>query len=137
MWITALTMIWLLGTSIMDIRKCNVPVWALVPGGLLTGIALVCQQTATGDMLQGMLPGIFLLATAFATKKAGYGDGIVMLFLGILSGGRSLLIFGISLSLAAVVSLVLLVLRKAGKNTRIPFLPFLTAAWLITVAIWS
>lgn len=137
MWITVLTIVWLFGISIIDIRKCNVPVWMLVPGGLLTGIALVCQQADAGDMLKGMLPGIFLLVTAFATKKAGCGDGIVMLFLGILSGSsRSLLIFGISLSLTAVAALVLLALRKAGKNTRIPFLPFLAAAWLITAAVW-
>ncbi len=137
MWIMFLTMAWLLGISIMDIRKCNVSVWMLIPGGLLAVTAIVCRQGDAGDMLKGMLPGVFLLATAFATKKAGHGDGIVMMFLGILSGGgSSLLIFGISLSLAALVSLVLLVLRKAGKNTRIPFLPFLTAAWLITVAVW-
>ena len=84
------------------------------------------------DMLKGLLPGIFLLITAFVTRKAGYCDGIVMLFLGILSdAGEGLLILGISLVLAAAVSLGLLVLREAGKNTRIPFLPFLTAAWLI------
>lgn len=136
MWIVILTMVWLLGISIMDIRRRSVPVWMLVPGGVLAVAAFIYQQGVTGDMMKGMLPGIFLLVTAFVTRKAGLGDGIVMLFLGILSGGGgSLLIFGISLFLAAVVSLVLLGLRKAGKNTRIPFLPFLTVAWLITVAV--
>ena len=132
MWIMLLTTVWLLCISIMDLRKCNVPVWMLVPGGLLAVTAIVCRQGAYMDMLKGLLPGIFLLITAFVTRKAGYCDGIVMLFLGILSDvGEGLLILGISLVLAAAVSLVLLVLRKAGKNTRIPFLPFLTAAWLI------
>ncbi len=135
MWFTVLTMIWLLSISVSDIRKRSVPVWMLAPGGVLAGIMFVSQQGAAGDVpgiLPGILPGVILLVTAFITKKAGYGDGIVMLFLGIMSeGGESLLIFAAGLCFAAVFSLILLGLRKAGRNTRIPFLPFLAAAWLI------
>ena len=62
---------------------------------------------------------------------AGYGDGVALLILGMISGaGKSLMIFGFSLFLAAVFSVVMLVLGKAGRNTAIPFLPFLAAAWL-------
>ncbi len=131
MWFTVLTMIWLLSISVSDIRKRSVPVWMLAPGGVLAGIMFVSQQGAAGDV-PGILPGVILLVTAFITKKAGYGDGIVMLFLGIMSGGgESLLIFAAGLCFAAIFSLILLGLRKAGRNTRIPFLPFLAAAWLI------
>lgn len=131
MWLTVLTMLWLLGISITDIMRRRVPAWMLVPGCVLAGITMVIQPGAARDVL-GILPGVILLATAFATKKAGYGDGIVMLFLGIVEGsGESLLIFAAGLVFAAVFSLILLGLRKAGRNTRIPFLPFLAAAWLI------
>lgn len=131
MWFTVLIMLWLLCISMMDIRRRSVPAWMLVPGGVLAGIALNIRPGAAGDML-GILPGAILLVTAFVTKKAGYGDGIVMLFLGIVEGsGESLLIFAAGLVFAAVFSLILLGLRRAGRNTRIPFLPFLTAAWLI------
>lgn len=131
-----MTMLWLFGISVMDIRRRRVPVWMLVPGGILAGIMFICQQAMPGDMLKAILPGDVLLVTAFLTKKAGYGDGIVMLFLGILSGSvKSLLIFAVSLFLAAVFSVILLGVRKVGRNTRIPFLPFLTAAWLIVMLV--
>lgn len=129
--------IWMLYISIMDIRRRRVPVRMLVLGGILACAALAykCRGgVAYGDILGGMLPGILLLAVALATKKAGYGDGIVLLFLGITAGGaKSLMLLGISLFLAAIFSIVLLMTRKAGKNTRIPYLPFLAAAWLVTV----
>lgn len=127
--------IWLLVMSILDIRKRTVPVWLLVLGGILAAIS-VCQQNAFLAMGMGMLPGIGLLLIAFLTKKAGYGDGIVLVILGMVSGGgESLLIFSISLFLSAIFSMVLLVLRKAGRNTRIPFLPFLTIGWLLVAVL--
>ena len=136
MWFILLTMFWLFGISIMDIRRYRVPVWMLIPGGVLAGGMFLYQQGTMGDLLKGMLPGRVFIAIALGTKKAGYGDGIVMVFLGILSGGtESLVILAVSLFLAAVFSLILLGLRKAGRNTRIPFLPFLSAAWAIVAVL--
>lgn len=130
------TMVWLFGISVMDIRRRNVPVWMLAPGGILAGIRLVCRQDVTGDMLMAMFPGIILLVVALVTKKAGYGDGIVLLFLGILSGGgESLMLAAAGLFFAAVFSLIMLGLRKVRKDTRIPFLPFLAAAWLVVTMV--
>ena len=130
-WITIMTATWLLASSVMDIRKRSVPVWMLLPGGIMAIIVSVYQQSPLFDILGGMLPGIVLLVTALVTKKAGYGDGMVLLFLGILSGRGSLLVFAAGLLLIAFFSLVLLALHKVGRNTRIPSLPFLTAAWLL------
>ncbi len=134
MWFDLITGVWLFAVSIMDIRSRKVPVWTLVMGGVLTSAACICQKNGYPDIARGMLPGIFLLLTAFVTGKAGYGDGVVLLFLGMTAGaGESFIIFGISLFLAALFSVLLLALRKAGRNTGIPFLPFLTAAWLIVM----
>lgn len=139
MWLVGLTIIWLSALSILDIRKRNVPVWLLAAGGIMAVVVTVyrqnvsCEYTRTGHGLIGMamLPGILLLATAFATKKAGYGDGIVLMILGVLAGGeKCLLIFAISLFLGAFVSLILLVFRKVKRDTKIPFLPFLAVGWL-------
>lgn len=129
-------MIWLFSISAMDIRSRNVPVWMLAPGGILAGIRFMCRQDVMGDMLMAMFPGIILLVIALVTKKAGYGDGIVMLFLGILSGGGvSLMLAVASLFFTAVFSLIMLGLRKVRKDTRIPFLPFLAAAWLVVTMV--
>lgn len=136
MWLTVFTAVWLSAVSIMDIRSRRVPVWLLLFGGIPTLLAELYKGGDGIHILLGALPGILLLGTAFATKKAGYGDGIVLLFLGMmLGGGKSLLLFGLSLFLISICSLILLALGKAGRNTGIPFLPFLSAAWLMISSI--
>ena len=124
--------------SILDIRTRKIPIWLLIAGGVCVTPALAAQWSrgvgGCVDILKGMLPGVLLLGMGLGTKKVGYGDGVVMLFLGMaLGGGKSWMLLGISLFLTAGVSLVLLALRKAGGKTTIPYLPFLTAAWILTV----
>lgn len=136
MWFTFFTGVWLLSISIMDACSRRVPVWLLVSGGIPGLAAGICREGGGVSMILGALPGLLLLATAFATKKAGYGDGIVLLLLGIALGSRkSLLLFGVSLFLISICSLVLLAFRKAGRDTRIPFLPFLSVAWLMLLML--
>lgn len=136
MWITFCVTGWLLVSSAMDIRTRRLPVWMLVLGGIMAAAAIWNRQIRYFDILGGMAPGMFLLLTAFATKKAGYGDGIALSCLGAALGGeRGLLLFGLSLFLMSVCSLILLGLRKVGRNTGIPYLPFLTAAWILVMRI--
>ncbi|WP_276951104.1 prepilin peptidase [Acetatifactor muris] len=139
MWVILPITAWLLTGSVMDIRKRRVPIWLLLAGGIFSAATVILQCMAGGkefaDVLQGMLPGTGLLIVAFVTKKAGYGDGIALLCLGtVLGGGRSILLFGLSLFLISIFSLTVLVTRKAGRNTGIPYFPFLTGAWLIVAA---
>ena len=129
--------IWLLIVSIMDIRSRRVSIWILLPGGILALTAFVNQfvtrDLAYYDMLRGMIPGVLLLIIAFITKKAGYGDGIVLLFIGMVEGSRkTFMVFGVSLFFISIFSIILLMFRKAQRNSTIPYLPFLTAAWLLT-----
>ena len=123
MWIWVCMTGWLLVSSVMDIRTRRLPVWLLVLGSSLSAAAVLYQKSGYFDILRGVMPGLSLLAIAFATKKAGYGDGI--------GGEKVLLLFGLSSFLLALCSLVLLVFRKVGRNTGMPFLPFLTAAWIV------
>lgn len=81
-----------------------------------------------------MLPGALLLLLAFVTKKAGYGDGIVLCCLGMVLGGeKSLMLLGISLFLTSLFALVLLVMHRVRRNSCLPFVPFLAAAWLVVI----
>lgn len=128
--------IWLLAASIMDIRSRRISIWMLAAGGVLSILAVICQYSGYWAVLKGMLPGILLLLTAFATRKAGFGDGIALLFLGAAAGGeKAFMLFGLSLFLISLVSLLLLALKKVRRNTQIPFLPFLTAAWFVVTGL--
>lgn len=127
---------WLLAASIMDIRSRRISIRMLAAGGVLSVLTVICQCSGYWAVLKGMLPGILLLLTAFATRKAGYGDGVALLCLGAAAGGeKAFLLFGLSLFLLSFVSLLLLALRKVRRNTQIPFLPFLTAAWLLLMGL--
>ena len=59
-------------------------------------------------------------------------DGAVLVVAGAVLGyQRAVLLFCISLMLTAFVSAVLLLLHKVSGKTRIPYLPFMTTAFLI------
>ena len=128
--------IWLICISVMDIRSRRVPIWILLLGGG-AALAVLVDQFVRGTMdyfevFTGIRPGMVLLLIAFTTKKAGYGDGTVLLLVGMVSGGsKSLWIFCISLFLISICSVILLFCHKVKRNSEIPYLPFLTIAWLL------
>ena len=122
--------------SIWDCKERRVPLsWLTVGTILLSGMGICkclqreCQWT---ELLVGMLPGVMLTAVAWVTKKAGYADGIVLMQLGMFFGYReSMFLLCTGLILLSLVSVVLLCLRKVQRNTGMPYLPFLSAAFLL------
>ncbi|MCM1026935.1 MAG: hypothetical protein NC432_10900 [Roseburia sp.] len=134
---------WLTTLSVCDGRKKSVPLWLLGLGGAIAVAALIEQGVKgglqPGPTIHAVLPGATLLFLAAGTGKAGYADGLVLVVLGIAEGYQSSLIICMSsLALAALVSGILLLTKRAGRNTRIPFVPFLEAGWLIAVcAEWG
>lgn len=134
MWRDVLTAGWLLVLSVMDIKKKSVPLWLLCVGAVNTAVILLNEGLSGGIdgwlLCRSLFPGAVFLVTAAATGKAGYGDGIVLLMLGLMSGAKvCLLALTVGLFLIAVFSGALLALRKVKRNSRIPFLPFLTVGW--------
>lgn len=125
---------WLVIGSVMDIKSRVIPVWMLALGGVLCIPAVVSGQGDYIAVLKGGLPGALLLLMAIGTKKAGYGDGIALFCTGMaLGGGKSMQLFGISLFLLSLCALVLLTFRKVRRDTGMPYLPFLTAAWFVVI----
>ena len=137
------TAIWLLWISLSDIKSRRVPAWLIVGGGAVNVMISVGEDVLTlgaqmtqgdywGTLLGGIIPGVFLLLLVPITGCVGWGDGAVMTLLGISLGLRgSVLVLCAGLFLAALWSVVLLVLRKANRNTCLPFLPFLTMGWFL------
>lgn len=135
MWKFILISLWLVALAWEDIRQKHVPVWLLALGGIIMTIVSVYGfwngQPEGKELVWNIVPGAVLLAVAVLTKKAGWADGVVLLFLGILTGFREcILSFALSMLFISVVSLVLLVLKRVRKNTTLPYLPFLCAGYL-------
>ena len=142
MWKLALTALWLIAMSIFDLFEKKVPVWLLAIGGIpaiVTAMyAYVKGAGSFNQILFGMLPGVLLLVVAAVTRKAGWADGIVLVIMGLLTGlWECMACFMVSLLAMSAVSLLLLVLRKVGKNATLPYIPFLCAGYLLRIAAWG
>ena len=91
--------------------------------------------TGTGvmELAMGLVPGAFVLVLAFVTRESiGAGDGLVLCMLGLFCGWRQCLaVFGMALVLSAVLAMVLVVCRRAGRKTELPFLPSLFGGYLL------
>lgn len=115
---------------IFDIRKKEIPVFIIVAFGLLSLIAVaIAQKPELYSVLYSLIPGAVMLGLSLCTKESiGYGDGFVVLVLGVLLGFvECVFVVLAGLFLSAVVGLVLLVFKKVRGKSRMPFMPFLAA----------
>jgi len=130
-------MVWyLIVLGFMDGWKRKVPVMLLLAGGVIfVGIAI--NRCVKGEMLWtesvwGMIPGMVLLVLAGITRKAGSADGVVLMQMGVYMGVKTIFpMFCFSLLLLSGTCMVLLLLRKVNKNTRMPYLSFLAITYFI------
>lgn len=139
----------LLWNSVQDIRKQALCNWGLLLGAgvvlLLFGADCLCSGTAAdlllseGDIpwkrLLGILPGIGVLGLSVVLRGGiGVGDGYLLCISGMALGiERNTALFFYGLLLAGVTAAVLLALRRVKRNTKLPFVPFLFAGFLLTV----
>ena len=128
--------LWLLVLSFYDVRYKRVPVWVVLLGGAAAvGIGIyrcVCGENEPVNFLTGMIPGAVLLLLALGTQKAGWADGVILMFLGSVMGFRQCILATMfSLLLISVLSAVLLILKKANKRTAIPYVPFLSIGFVL------
>lgn len=127
----------LAGLSVYDLKTKKVSVAAV----LLFGIPVLIYRIFTGaefvDLLLGMLPGLLLLVTAVCTGESiGIGDGLVLCVLGVFCGiQRAVAVLGMALVFAALLAVILLTLKRAGKKTALPFLPCLFAGYILCL-LW-
>jgi prepilin signal peptidase PulO-like enzyme (type II secretory pathway) len=131
--------IFLTALSIWDIRERKVPVVFL---GLAVCAALTYRTVMLSNngnfvsALLGILPGTVIIAAACITGKIGLADGIVLSVLGLVTDYRCVvMIISISMIMIAVVSLVLLAMRRINKNSELPYIPFIEAAYIICMFI--
>lgn len=83
-----------------------------------------------------VIGGIFLLCSRVTGEAIGYGDSWIILLLGVYLGGRQLLtVIMLAFFLAGIFSLVGLVRKKWSRTCSIPFIPFLTAAYVGVVLL--
>lgn len=124
---------YLLVGSGYDIRKKSVPLLFLTLGGVLVLTDVVFRGWEVSRLI-ALIPGTLMLLLAKATKGIGEADGAVLFCVGFISREKNILfIFGISLTYIFFYSMILFI-RKRSHNIRIPYLPFLLAAY---ITVWK
>ena len=95
----------------------------------LTGIGwqILVEQTSWLEWLLSLLPGAgFLTLSYISREQVGYGDGLLLLTVGIWLGfGQTFGVLTLGLILCSVLCGVLLMRKKIRKQDSIPLVPFL------------
>ncbi|MCM1099762.1 MAG: prepilin peptidase [Clostridium sp.] len=135
-------LIYLTILALFDRRERKIPVILPVAGGIaaiLYNVYRLSQSSGQREwfllsFVLGLFPGVLLLAVARLTGKAGYGDGLTLLSVGMWTGYKDcFLLLCLSLLLMAVFAAGMLFMRKAGRNTKLPYLPFLAVVYAVKV----
>ncbi len=119
-------------SSVEDVRKKEVPIWEVIACFTISALSAVAglymgEKNLT-DIVLSLIPGTLIVLVALVSREQiGYGDGLLILgsgpALGLYDLGMGTVI---ALFSSGVISGALLIMKKAGKKTRIPFVPFIT-----------
>lgn len=128
----------LLACSVQDIRKKKIFLWVIALGALLTGICFpFCSSASFFKTLGGIAVGACVIVISLATGgKIGLGDGMLLCVTGLgLGFWGNLELFALALSMAAVLSIILLIFRLADRKKSIPFVPFLFLGYVFLMVV--
>lgn len=90
------------------------------------------QEESVWSMLAGVAVGIVILLLAWLTGgSVGAGDGLMFMVSGIfLEFWENINLLMTSLTIAGVVALFMIAVKKKGRKYRLPFVPFMLVAYL-------
>lgn len=129
-WITGF---FLFVCSWQDIRRKKLSGELFLLFGIGAIIVDIFYQTSIWLCITAMLPGLILLAFGkISEQQIGYGDGFAVMVMGLLLPGRetvAVLLFGFFL--CALGSVGLFFSGKWKRKMAVPFVPFLTAAYVL------
>lgn len=123
--------------SIYDLRIRKIPLAPVLLLGALTVGYRLWSGVSFSEVAAGLIPGSIILLLAWATKESiGYGDGWVLVVLGLFCGtAKTMAILGLALLFAALLAMVLLVSGRVGRKTELPFLPCLCSGYMVCL-LW-
>ena len=126
--------------SVTDLVKKQIYLKIIFPF-MAAGLALffINGELSLLEELGGIFLGVILLLLArVSSEKIGYGDGLMVIvsgmFLGLFMNIRLLMW---ALFISALVSAVLLMIKKVGRHTELPFAPFLLISYALMTVFYN
>lgn len=84
----------------------------------------------------GVSMGFVLIGIAYLSKQQiGLGDGMVVALMGVAMGMTNIMILSIASILTSIVAIILLASKKGTKKTTLPFLPGITAGYVMCMLL--
>ena len=124
----------LAGAGYEDFQEKKIHLLIPLAGGV-AGILLqvIFRERGVADLLLGSVPGaVFLMISLWGKGVVGCGDGMMLFVCGIYLGfWESIALLFLALWLIGITALFFIVIKRKGKHDRLPFVPFLAAAYLI------
>lgn len=125
-------------SSYTDIRNRKISMRLLLAFGILA-IPIWIEKLYTNGIFEvstiliSILPGLLLLLLGKATRESiGYGDGYLLILIGIYIGFiRTVNILIMALFLTAIISIFLLIFCKANRRMELPFIPVVLVSYLL------
>ena len=138
MWVDILLFLFLSVCAVFDGLRKQIPL-VVVWLGMLTAVCLrangIMGEDGVTAALFSLIPGMGFFLLSFLTReKVGYGDGWVLMMIGLFSGfSRCFLILLIGLLMESVAAVILLAFKKIQRDKEIPFSPFLLLGMGVTL----
>ena len=127
-----MTLLLLVPMSIQDVRSRRLFLpWIAVMGAAGFVCGILQESFGFFDLVSALIPGVVLTALALISDGIGIGDGAMAAGIGLILGMQDavrVLVWGSFLSAAAAV--ICMVFGKKNRKYRLPFTPFLLAAFL-------
>lgn len=99
--------------------------------------AFADKEFGIWETVGGVLIGLCAIGLSMASREQiGRGDGLVIAAIGLILGFRKCL-FAVCMAslIMTLVSVIILILRKGNRNTRLPFIPALFAGYVLCMTV--
>lgn len=124
--------------AVTDFKKKEVNiVFPVLLAAAATVMLFFTKDISLINSIIGIAEGVLLILISFLTKgEIGMGDGILLAACGLMLGGKdNLIMFFFACLSSAIVSALIMLIKKADKKTKIPFVPFMIPGFLIMVLL--
>ena len=124
--------------AVTDFRKkeINIPASVILVFAAF-GMYFLGKDISATNAIIGFAEGLILILVSVVTKgQIGIGDGILLASCGLMLGGRdNMVMFFFACLSSAIVSALMMIIKKADKKTKIPFVPFMIPGFLVMVLL--